>query len=107
MQQHPQAMLFVRAELGRRLDRLRAMATPAPSREFRTCLHELRRLAAGYGLAPAARLARAFERALDDGVGERGAALYFDRLSDAIGCERLDDKASEALLASVSVRFDA
>ena len=32
------------------------------------------------------------------------AGLYFDRLRDAIGCEAADEQASEALLASISIR---
>ena len=39
--------------------------------------------------------------------GGRETALYLDRLQDAIGCTRLDDAASEAMIASVSVRFGA
>jgi hypothetical protein len=68
----------------------------------------MRALAATYGLTPVVRLSLALERA----VGQSGSdlrrcptALYLSRLSDAIGCDRLDDGASEALLASVSVRL--
>jgi hypothetical protein len=40
-----------------------------------------------------------------DAAGPCQRSLYLDRLYDAIGCERLDDQASEAMIASVSVRF--
>jgi hypothetical protein len=53
------------------------------------------------------RLAEALERAM--GEGQKGSAcptaLYLDRLQDAIGCQRLDDAASEAMIASISVRL--
>ncbi len=40
-----------------------------------------------------------------DAGGECQSALYLERLRDAIGCERSDEGASEAMIASVSVRF--
>jgi hypothetical protein len=53
------------------------------------------------------RLAEALERAM--GEEQKGSAcpkaLYLDRLQDAIGCQRLDDAASEAMIASISVRL--
>jgi hypothetical protein len=53
------------------------------------------------------RLAEALQRAA---AGEEGAcpsSLYLHRLQDAIGCERLDEEASQAMLASVTVRLGA
>ena len=49
-------------------------------------------------------LAEAFERAMRAQPRGCPAGSYFDRLRDAIGCNRLDEQASEALLASVSIR---
>ena len=40
-------------------------------------------------------------------VGGGPAGLYFDRLRDAIGCDRIDAAAGEAMVASISVRLRA
>jgi hypothetical protein len=63
----------------------------------------IKRLAAAYGLSPVVRLSEALER--DARRGDCPRSLYLDRLYDAIGCERLDEQASEAMIASVSVRL--
>ena len=64
------------------------------------------RLAAAYGLIPVVRLAEALERAVFESMGAHcPRALYLGRLRDAIGCERLDEQASQAMLASISVRL--
>jgi len=51
-------------------------------------------------------LADAFERAVRAQPRGCPARLYFDCLRDAVGCEPSDAAASQALLASVSIRFD-
>ena len=56
---------------------------------------------------PVVCLADALDRAVRAQPRGCPAGLYFDRLRDAIGCERLDEAASEALLASVSIRLSA
>ncbi|HYI65158.1 MAG TPA: hypothetical protein VEW71_09760 [Allosphingosinicella sp.] len=97
-------MMLVRAELCDRLDSLQKAAGRVALRDFTQRIGAIRTMAAAYGLIPVARLAEALERAM---VAEpRGcpAGLYFDRLRDALGCERLDEAASEAMLASVSIR---
>ncbi|MBV8685691.1 MAG: hypothetical protein JOZ90_12660 [Alphaproteobacteria bacterium] len=103
------AMMLVRADLCERLDLLRALALRTSARDFNESVESLRRLAAAYGMAPVVALAEALERAVAEG-GRRGhrdcpTALYLSRLQDAIGCERLDSAAGEAMLASVSVRL--
>lgn len=103
-----EAMMVVRADLCQRLDTLRSLAARASARDFTESVESIRRLAAAYGMAPVVALAEALERAVgESGAGQRGCptALYLSRLQDAIGCERLDDAASEAMLASVSVRL--
>ena len=104
------AMALVRAELCDRLDSLSGLSRRASAGEFTGRVDAIRSLAAAYGLVPVVRLAEALERA----VAEQGAdirrcptALYLARLQDAIGCEAADEKTSEALLASVSVRLSA
>jgi len=100
-------MMLVRAELCDRLDSLQRAAARMNVRDFAKDVGSLRAMAAAYGLVPVVCLADALERAVR--VQPRGcpAGLYFDRLRDAIGCERLDEAASEALLASVSIRLGA
>ena len=100
-------MMLVRAELCDRLDSLQRTAARLSVRDFSKSIGAIRTMAAAYGLAPVVCLADALERAFR--VQPRGcpAGLYFERLRDAIGCDRLDEAASEALLASVSVRYSA
>ena len=100
-------MQVVRAELCERLDSLQRAAARISIRDFAQRIGAIRTMAAAYGLAPVVCLADALERALRAQPRGCPAGLYFDRLRDAIGCERLDDAASEALLASVSVRLGA
>ncbi len=101
-------MMVVRAELCDRLDSLQRAAARIGVRDFAQRIGAIRTMAAAYGLGPG-RLPRRRARARASRAEPRGcpAGLYFDRLRDAIGCERLDDAASEALLASVSIRLGA
>ena len=101
------AMMLVRAELCERLEALRSFGTVS-ARDLASTIGPMRVLAATYGLTPVVRLAEALERAMaqEPRYSHRcPTALYLDRLQDAIGCTRLDEQASEALLASVSVRL--
>ena len=99
-------MMLVRADLCDRLETLRALR---PGGDFAARVDGIRRVALAYGLQPVARLAEALERAVGEAQDPRRCptALYLSRLEDAIGCERLDEAASEAMLASVSVRLGA
>jgi hypothetical protein len=56
-------------------------------------------------MEPVVRLADALGRAVRRQPRGCPAGLYLDRLRDAIGCERLDAAAEQALLASVSIRL--
>jgi hypothetical protein len=107
MRAEHEAMMVVRAELCERLDALRRFQAQHPAQDFTESVIGIRRLAAAYGLTPVVRLSEAMERAMQrsDSAGPCQNALYMDRLRDAIGCERLDEAASEAMIASVSVRF--
>lgn len=98
------AMMVVRADLCERLATLQALSKRLSARDFRDNVGALRRLAAAYGLTPVVRLAEALEHAAADGAA-CPTALYLSRLQDAIGCDRLDEEASQTLLASVSVRL--
>ena len=98
-------MLVVRADLCDRLDRLQRTAQRMTVRDMVQGIGAIRTMAAAYGLAPVVSLADAFERAIRAEPRGCPAGLSFDRLRDAIGCRRLDDAASEALIASVSVRL--
>jgi hypothetical protein len=99
------AMMLVRAELCRRVDRLEAPARRRSPAELSGAIGAIGHLAAAYGLTPVVRLAEAAQRALAQGGCP--AALYLDRLHDAIGCTRNDEQAGEAMIASVSVRLTA
>jgi hypothetical protein len=106
MRPETDSMMLVRADLCERLDSLRALSRRASTRDYVERVDSIRTLASAYGLTPVARLAEALEQSIDrDGRGQ--AWLYLTRLQDAIGCERVDEEASEAMLASVSVRFCA
>src|SRR6185436_6195630 len=91
-------MMLVRADLCDRLDSLQQAAGKIALKDLVQRIGAIRSMAAAYGLAPVACLAEA-----------RGcpAGIYFDRLRDAVGCRRLDDAASQAMLASVSIRLGA
>jgi hypothetical protein len=98
------SMMVVRADLCGRLESLRALTRRCTTRDYVDRVESIRSLAAAYGLTPVVRLADALERALGE-HGRGHAGLYLARLQDAIGCERVDEEASQALLASVSVRL--
>jgi len=100
-------MLLIRAELCDRLDSLRGAAEKMTVRDMIAGLANIRTVAGAYGMVPVVCLADAFERAIRAEPRGCPAGLYFDRLRDAIGCGRADAKASEAMLASISVRLSA
>lgn len=101
------AMLVVRADLCDRLDALQRAGRRMTVRDLVQGIGAIRTLAAAYGLAPVVSLADAFERAVRACPRGCPAGLYFERLRDAIGCEAADERTSEALLASVSIRLGA
>ncbi len=105
MRSEQEAMMVVRAELCDRLRTLQSYTARQPAADFSEAVAGIRRLAGAYGLTPVVRLAEALERAGTGGGEGCPTALYLDRLQDAIGCQRLDDAASEAMIASVSVRL--
>jgi hypothetical protein len=105
MQCDNQAMMLIRAELCERLNSLQALSRRMPTRDFAAAVDAIRTLAAAYGLTPVVRLAEALERSVFEDERTCPTALYLSRLHDAIGCERLDEQASQAMLASVSVRL--
>ena len=104
-------IIMVRSDLCEKLEALREQAGRCSTRDFLARVETIRTLAAAYGLEPVVRLATALEQAILRESGRRHdsgqAALYLGRLQDAIGCERLDEEASEAVLASVSIRLCA
>ena len=107
MRPEADGMMLVRAELCERLMSLQAVARRLSNRDFAESVDGIRRLAAAYGLIPVVRLAEALERALFESGNRCAKSLYLGRLQDAIGCEQLDEQASQAMLASVSVRLGA
>jgi hypothetical protein len=107
MRPEADGMSLVRAELCERLLSLQTTARRLSARDFAECVEGMRRLAAAYGLTPVVRVADALERAVAEDRGACPRALYLGRLEDAIGCERMEESAAEAMLASVSVRLCA
>jgi hypothetical protein len=106
MQLQQDSMMVVRADLCERLASLRTLTRRCSTRDYVSRVDSIRTLAAAYGLTPVVRVAEALRRSL--GEQDRAhAGLYLARLQDAIGCDRVDEAASEALLASVSVRLCA
>lgn len=100
-------LMIVRAELCDRLDSLQQAAGRIGIRDLKQRIGTMRTMAAAYGLVPVVCLADALERAIAAQPRGCPAGLYFDRLRDAMGCDRLDEAAGEALLASVSIRLVA
>ena len=100
-------MMLVRADLCERLDALQRAAAQMTVRDMIRKMAAIRTLASAYGLAPVVSLADAFERAVRAEPRGCPAGLYFERLRDAIGCGSADERAGEAMLASISVRLSA
>jgi hypothetical protein len=100
-------MMLVRAELCERLASLQTAAKRLSQRDFAESVSGIRSLAAAYGLTPVVRVAEALERAVAEDRGGCPRALYLGRLQDAIGCQRMEESAAEAMLASVSIRLCA
>jgi hypothetical protein len=107
MQMDHDGMMLVRADLCDRLDAVQQAVGRIAVRDLVQRIGAIRTMAAAYGLAPVVSLAEALERAIAAEPRHCPAGLYFDRLRDAIGCQRLDEAASQALLASVSIRLGA
>ena len=107
MRPEADGMMLIRAELCERLLSLQETARRLSERDFAESVDAIKRLAAAYGLTPVVRIADALERAMAEDRGACPHALYLGRLHDAIGCERLEESAAEAILASVSIRLCA
>lgn len=105
MRAEADGMMLVRAELCERLASLQTAAKRLSGRDFSESVGGIKQLAAAYGLTPVVRVAEALERAVAEDRGGCPRALYLGRLQDAIGCERMEESAAEAMLASVSVRL--
>ena len=100
-------MMLVRADLCDRIETLQRAAEAMSVRDFVQKLGTLRTLARAYNLVPVVALADALERAVRNEPRHCPAGIYFDRLRDAIGCAPADEAASQAMLASISVRLGA
>ena len=104
-------MMVVRAELCDRLDSLQQAMARASVRDLSQRIGAIRTMASAYGMIPVVCLCDAFDRAVRAQPRGCPAGLYFERLRDAIGCqaqgETAGEEASEALLASISIRLRA
>jgi hypothetical protein len=100
-----EGMLVVRAQLCDQLDNLQQAMARASVRDFSQRLGAIRTMAAAYGMIPVVCLCDAFDRAVRNQPRGCPAGLYFDRLRDAVGCGIETEAASEALLATISLRY--
>ncbi len=100
-------MMVVRAELVDQLEALQQAMRRASVRDLSQRIGAIRTMAAAYGMIPVVCLCEAFDRALRAQPRGCPAGLYFERLRDAIGCQAQGEEASEALLASISIRLRA
>jgi hypothetical protein len=107
MRDETDGMLVVRAELSGQLDSLQQAMARANVRDFAQRIGAIRTMAAAYGMIPVVCLCDAFDRAVRAHPRGCPAGLYFERLRDAVGCQAQGEEASEALLASISIRLRA
>ena len=107
MREGNDGMMVVRAELVDRLDSLQKAMARANVRDLSQRIGAIRAMAAAYGMIPVVCLCDAFDRAVRAQPRGCPAGLYFERLRDAIGCQAEAEAASEALLASISIRLRA
>ena len=98
-------MMPVRSELCDLLEQLRQAAEQLAVHDFCRHAEAIRTKAAACGLIPVVALTDALERAVMAQPHGRSVGLYFDRLREAIGSGGADDRASEAMPASVSIRL--
>lgn len=107
MRAQADGIMLVRAELCERLASLQTAARHLSARDFAYSVSGIKTLATAYGLTTVVRVADALERAVAEDRGGCPRALYLGRLQDAIGCDRMEESAAEAMLASVSIRLCA
>jgi hypothetical protein len=111
MRDERDAMMLVRAEMCERLSHMQSSAKSVSLRDLAESVGTLRNLASTYGMTPVVRLVEALERAMAQDRAEHATScptrLYLERLQDAIGCGAADEQASQAMIASVSVRLSA
>lgn len=107
MREGQDAVMLVRAELCERLASLQSLSARLSGSDLTRSIDSIRTLASAYGLTTVARLAEAFERAIVEAPPKGFPALYLDRLYDAIGCDRSDEEASQAMIASVAIRHSS
>lgn len=107
MRAQADGMMLVRAELCERLASLQTASRHLSARDFALSVAAIKSLASTYGMTMVVRVADALERAVAEDRGGCPRALYLGRLQDAIGCERMEESAAEAMLASVSIRLCA
>ena len=102
-----EAMKIVRAGLCERIDRLASLLPRASVPAVRRDLNDIGRTAGDYGMVPLLHIIRGMDRALSDGGwrGQVAARSYVEAMRDAAGCERTDEAAGEAYLASVNLRL--
>ena len=100
-----EALVAVKARL---CDRIDMMARELPHLSRHHLAHEVddvRRIARDHGLTPVAELARGLESALCASQDHVMILPYLDSMRDAVGCDRVDDAATEAYMTQVNHRL--
>jgi hypothetical protein len=105
MVQEQDGRSVVRAALRREAAGLQRLRSSANAWGFDRSLRSMRRLAEAYRFDAVVRLADAYQHLPQTARGCRSGALLLDRLDDAIACD-MNPAATEALVASISVRFE-
>jgi hypothetical protein len=105
---HDQALL-IKAQLSDLLDSVSMTDYAANPVQYLLRLEALRERAAAYGFSATAEIAATFEATLQRMGSKAGNQSIFDSfygiLHDAIGVAHLHPAASEALLASIAIRY--
>ncbi len=99
------ALLIVRAQLCERIDQIAAQVGQIASGRLAAEIDEIRRQARDYGLPVVANLAHGLESALARSEGSITVLPYLELMRDALGCDPMDDQASQTFLAMVNQRF--
>ena len=99
------AVRLIRADLTQRLRQL-DQAGGCTGPDFCASVHAIRRLAMLHGLTAVARIAEALEEAGGSRRAVPGTTrLYVERLHDALALPIGDERAAQAMLASIAVRL--
>jgi len=99
------ALMQVQAQLCERIDRLVSDLPQLTVSHLAHEVDELRQIAGSHGLTPVVEIAHRLESELATSRGGLMVASFLETMRDAVGCERLDDAATQAYLAAINQRL--